>query len=133
MLEYFECAFHPLKYIIWSTSLKTKYFWLYNGRQGSISSQIWCFLHIHLYLWEKCFVKNGTMLYKVGNELMPNSPLKVVEFFWQLKKIGIFIKAKLCLEDGLKSHIIEEVQVLFIKNIYFKMKILWMILIPSLD
>ncbi len=34
----------------------------------------------------KMFCKNGTVLYKVGNELMPNTPLNVLEIFGQLKK-----------------------------------------------
>jgi len=70
----------------------------------------------------KMFFKNGTVLYKVGNELMPNTPLNVIENFGQLKKYRNIHKSQTMCWNGLKSHIIEEIQVFFIKNIYFKMK-----------
>lgn len=34
----------------------------------------------------KMFCKNGTMLYKVGDELMPNTPLNVLDILDNSKK-----------------------------------------------
>jgi hypothetical protein len=44
-----------------------------------------CFAYSFVFMG-KMFCKNGTVLYKVGNELMPNTPLNVLEIFGQLKK-----------------------------------------------
>ncbi len=44
-----------------------------------------CFAYSFVFMG-KMFFKNGTVLYKVGNELMPNTPLNVIENFGQLKK-----------------------------------------------
>jgi hypothetical protein len=48
----------------------------------------------------KMFCKNGTMLYKVGNELMLNTTLNAIEIFGQLKKYRNIHKSQTLLKMG---------------------------------
>jgi hypothetical protein len=67
--------------------------------------------------------RNGTMLYKVGNE--PNAlytfecTKNILDNFTNMKR---FIKLRIYIKDGLKSHGVQQLKYFLLKT-YFKMKL----------